>query len=69
MTTVVRSDDISCGGCIASIVKALTALPGVKRVSGDPETKVVTVEHEFSVSAKDILSSMDAAGFTGEVVA
>lgn len=68
MTTIVRSDEISCGGCTATIEKALMTVPGITRVSGNPETKVVTVEHDTSVDEHKILEKMDEAGFAAEIV-
>jgi Cu+-exporting ATPase len=63
VTTVLRSDEIMCGGCTATIEKALSALPGVSVVSGDAETKLVTVEHDDSVSVEELIEKMDEAGF------
>jgi len=68
VTTVLRSDDIMCGGCTASIEKALSSVPGVSHVSGDPGTKTVTVEHEASVTLEEIVAKMDEAGFAAEPV-
>jgi len=41
-----EAPDISCDHCIMTIEKAVTKLPGVQFVSGDPENKQVTVEYD-----------------------
>ncbi|HXG36133.1 MAG TPA: heavy-metal-associated domain-containing protein [Dehalococcoidia bacterium] len=46
-----EAPDISCEHCIASIRKAVTTLPGVQFLSGDPESKLVTIEYNPSVVA------------------
>ena len=61
--TVFRSDDIACGGCTASIEKALMAVAGVSSVAGDPQTKVVVVDHDDSVSDEKILQVVEELGF------
>ena len=68
MKTQVRSEEIHCGGCTATIEKSLSAMPGVSQVKGDPETKTVTIEHDDTVSVETILEKMDEAGFTAEKV-
>jgi copper chaperone CopZ len=45
MTQVtLEAPDISCEHCIMSIEKAVTKLPSVRFVSGDPDGKQVVVE-------------------------
>jgi copper chaperone CopZ len=68
VTTLVRSEEIHCGGCTATIEKSLSAMPGVSQVKGDPESKIVTIEHDDSVTVESILEKMDEAGFTAEKV-
>ena len=47
MTQVtLEAPDISCEHCIMSIEKAITKLPGVRFVSGDPDRKQVVVEFD-----------------------
>lgn len=41
---VVKVDSISCEGCCGTIKEELAALPGVKHVEADPETKLVSVQ-------------------------
>jgi len=47
MTQVtLEAPDISCEHCIMSIEKAVTKLPSVRFVSGDPDGKQVVVEFD-----------------------
>lgn len=62
-TTKVTAPDIVCGGCAASIKKALGNVEGVSEVDVDVETKAVTVEHEPAVSRAKIVETLDRAGF------
>jgi copper chaperone len=41
-----EAPDISCDHCIMTIEKAVTKLPGVQFVSGDPATKQVIVDYD-----------------------
>lgn len=67
MTTVFHSDEISCGGCTSTIERGLSAVAGVSAVKGDPETKLVTVEHDESLSVESILAKLDEIGFESTV--
>lgn len=67
MTTVFKSEDISCGGCTATIEKELGRMQGVTSVKGDPETKLVTVEYDDSLGAEAILAKLDEIGFESVV--
>jgi copper chaperone CopZ len=68
MKTTVHSEDIECSGCISSIEKALLELGGVSSVIGNPETKMVTVEHDDLMSIDELLKRMEDAGFESKVV-
>jgi copper chaperone CopZ len=59
-----EAPDISCGHCIMSIEKAVTKLPGVKFVSGDPDTKQVTIEYDPSATQlAQIEGAMEEEGY------
>ncbi len=62
-TTKVTAPDIVCGGCAASIKKALGNVEGVREVDVDVETKAVTVEHAAEISREKIIDTLDRAGF------
>ena len=65
MTKVtLEAPDISCDHCIASIQKAVTRLPGVRFLEGDPTTKQVTLEYDpGSVQLDAIERAMEAEGY------
>jgi copper chaperone len=41
--------DISCDHCVAAIRRALSNLPGVQFLNGNPQTKQVTIRYDSSV--------------------
>ena len=65
MTKVtLEAPDISCDHCIASIQKAVTKLPGVRFLEGDPAAKQVTLEYDpASVQVDAIERAMEAEGY------
>ena len=65
MTRVtLEAPDISCDHCIASIQKAVTKLPGVRFLEGDPNTKQVSLEYDpGSVQLDAIEQAMEAEGY------
>ena len=64
-----HSDDISCGGCTASIEKNLRAVEGIMHVSGNPDAKTVEVEYdEDKVNTEFILGRLDEIGFESSVI-
>lgn len=59
-----EAPDISCDHCISTIEKAVTKLPGVNFVSGDPGSKVVTVEFDpAATKQEEIEEAMEAEGY------
>jgi len=48
--TAFRVPEMSCGGCSATIEGALEGLAGVRSVTVDLETKLVTVAHDDAVA-------------------
>ena len=63
-TVTLRAPDISCGHCVNAIKKAVTALPGVSTVEGDPNTKQVKVTYEpGQVSLDKIEAAMAEEGY------
>jgi copper chaperone len=60
----IEAPDISCDHCIASIEKAVTKLPGVRFISGDPDGKQVVVEFDPQVTdLASIESAMEEEGY------
>ncbi|MDO8616677.1 MAG: heavy-metal-associated domain-containing protein [Dehalococcoidia bacterium] len=59
-----EAPDISCDHCIQSIQKAVTKLPGVQFIAGDPEAKRVTVEYDPSAVSLDAIErAMEEEGY------
>lgn len=59
-----EAPDISCDHCIASIRKAVTAIPGVDFISGDPESKQVVIEYNpESVTLESVKKAMEEEGY------
>lgn len=52
-STILRVDGMSCEHCVKAITKAVSALPGVLKVSVDLQKKQVTVEHNLDLSPVD----------------
>lgn len=66
-TLLLNVPDMTCGHCQASVEKALSAMPGVTRVSVDLPAKRVSVEADAAVSVEQLAAALDEVGFTGEV--
>lgn len=59
-----EAPDISCGHCIQSVEKAVTKLPGVTFMAGDPEVKQVALEYDpGAVSMEQIEGAMEEEGY------
>ena len=65
-TLFLNVPDMTCGHCQASVEKALSAMPGVTRVSVDLPAKRVSVEANATVSVEQLAAALDEVGFTGE---
>jgi len=62
--TTLEAPDISCGHCIMSIEKAVSRLPGVRFVSGDPDSKQVTIEYDPAATPlPQIEAAMEEEGY------
>ncbi|MDY8110235.1 heavy-metal-associated domain-containing protein [Fulvimarina sp. 2208YS6-2-32] len=56
-----------CGGCAATIEKALIAVPGVTAVHADPASKTAKVEGRAAPT--DLFSAVKAAGYQASIAA
>ena len=57
-------DGMSCGGCVASVTRAVSRLPGVQKVDVSLERKAATVEYDgAAVDPARIVAAIEAAGF------
>ena len=59
--------NISCGHCVATIQKELTAIEGVTRASGDPQTKTMTVEWQAPATASGIEACLTEIGYPAAI--
>jgi copper chaperone CopZ len=62
-TLTLKSADIHCDGCAASIKRALTVIAGVNDVQVDVEAQTVRIEFDAPADQLQIESAMDDAGF------
>ena len=63
----VTAPDISCAHCVATVKKAVGALPGVASVEADPDSKRVEIDFDPSrVSLTQIAATLDEAGYPVE---
>jgi copper chaperone len=61
---VLRTPDISCGHCVATVERAVGALSGVAAVQASAETKQVSVSFDpIQVSRSQIETALDNAGY------
>ena len=68
-TTVLYAPDIMCGGCAASIHKALADVDGIGGVDIDVAAKHVSVTHdEVLVTVDHLVTRLDHAGFSASPV-
>lgn len=58
-----RVPEVSCEHCVRAITDELTKLSGVGRVGVDLETKLVTVEHDDSVTDAQLREGIEEAGY------
>jgi copper ion binding protein len=57
-----------CNGCVTSVTRAISRLPGVRRVDVSLETKGATVEYDSTmVAPAAIVAAIEGAGFEGSM--
>lgn len=61
--TVLKVLGMTCSGCEASVVRAVSALPGVRSVRADHRAREVRVEADPGVDRGAIAARVEAAGF------
>jgi copper chaperone len=60
----IRVDGMTCGGCVASVRRAVTALGGVSRVDASVADAVVTVDFDPRQTTLDAVKrAIEEAGF------
>ena len=68
MSTIVKKEftvgGMHCGGCAGSVTRAVSHLPGVRKVDVSLENKAATVEFDNgAVDAAAIVAAIEGAGF------
>lgn len=58
-----KVQDMTCGGCAASVRKAVSRVPGVSAVTADPQSKDVVVEAAPEVSREAVIAAINTAGY------
>ncbi len=64
MSYAFKVEDMTCGGCTASIKRAVSRVPGVSSVETNPSSKDVVVDTSVDVSRETIVAAIEAAGYT-----
>lgn len=64
MSYTFKVQDMTCGGCAASIKRAVSHVPGVSNVEANPSSKDVVVDTSADVSRETIVAAINAAGYT-----
>jgi copper chaperone CopZ len=64
MSYAFKVEDMTCGGCAASIKRAVSRVPGVSSVAANPSSKDVVVDTSAEVSRETIVAAINAAGYT-----
>jgi len=63
VTTRFAVDGMTCGGCVRSVTRVVSELPGVKAVDVSLPEKAAKVEHEAAVTPAAIVAAIEGAGF------
>ena len=64
MSYAFKVEDMTCGGCAASIKRAVSRIPGISSVDANPSNKDVIVDASSDVSRETIVAAINAAGYT-----
>jgi len=63
-TTRLHVDGMTCGGCVASVTKVLTATPGVESSQVDLDGKCATITFDpAQASVETLIARITNAGF------
>ena len=63
MNTVLQVDGMSCGGCAASVERALRAVEHVRAVEVDLASGRVSIESDTELAADSLARAVSAIGF------
>ena len=59
--------DMTCGGCLGSVTRAIGRLDPQARIEGDLETRNITVESQESTTS--LLAALREAGYSAQSLA
>ncbi len=62
----IKVPDMTCAHCAGSVIKAASAVEGVREVHADPATKQVDIDMADETDRAALLTAIQAAGFTPE---
>lgn len=62
-TIEIRVEGMTCGGCEASVVRALSALPGVSEPRADRQRGVASFVSSGATDAQQAVAAVNAIGF------
>jgi copper chaperone len=66
-TTTIKIGGMSCGGCVKSITRALTALPGVTKAEVSLEQAEAVIDFDpGKMNRATLTEAIEAAGFEAE---
>jgi len=64
-STTLEIDGMTCGGCVASVTRVLSGLPGVTSAQVSLEKAQAVVEHDPATAPVPVLrSAVEDAGFS-----
>ncbi|MCG6892703.1 MAG: heavy-metal-associated domain-containing protein [Desulfobacteraceae bacterium] len=64
--SVLNVPNISCGHCVMSIQNELSEMEGVSQVSGDPDSKTITVAWEAPANIEKIRKTLAEINYPAE---
>ena len=67
MTIRIKVGDATCGHCKQTVERAVSGVAGVTGADLDLGSKLLTVEHDGSASADDLVGAVSGAGYTPEL--
>jgi copper chaperone len=59
-----KVEDMTCGGCAASVRASVAQVPGVQSIQTDPRSRQVVVESDAAVTAEVIAAAITKAGYS-----
>lgn len=65
-TSNVIVENLKCGGCANTITNRLQSLMGVFSVEVDKENSAIKIEHNNSISRKEIIVQLERLGYPEE---